>query len=229
MHFLERTFVWLGAGAFVLALAATGYSFLVLWQPGLVAANVSWTNAAVDAALFAAFAAHHSIFARAGIKAHLARAVPDRLIRAIYVWTASLLLLAVLAWWQPVGGLLYRISGAWLLGPAVAQVAGVLLIARSVRVIDALDLAGVRDSAAAAGLQVRGPYRFVRHPLYLGWVLVVCGTAAMTGDRLAFAVYSVAYLIVAVPWEERSLRHAFGAEYVRYSRRVRWRIVPYVY
>ena len=51
----------------------------------------------------------------------------------------------------------------------------------------------------------------------------------MTGDRLAFAALTSLYLIVAVPWEERSLRQSFGDDYARYAARVRWRIVPYVY
>jgi protein-S-isoprenylcysteine O-methyltransferase Ste14 len=65
--------------------------------------------------------------------------------------------------------------------------------------------------------------------LYLGWVLVVFGAAHMTGDRLAFAVITTIYLVAAVPWEERSLSAAFGAEYADYMRAVRWRIVPFIY
>jgi protein-S-isoprenylcysteine O-methyltransferase Ste14 len=60
-------------------------------------------------------------------------------------------------------------------------------------------------------------------------VLAVFGAAHMTGDRLAFAVTSSLYLVIAVPWEERSLRKAFGEDYARYVRAVRWRIIPFVY
>jgi protein-S-isoprenylcysteine O-methyltransferase Ste14 len=131
--------------------------------------------------------------------------------------------------WQPIGGQIYGIS-SW---PArlllAAQLVGVYFIASSVRAIDALELAGIRAPAARQGLQVVGPYRLVRHPLYLGWMLIVFGAAHMTGDRLAFAVLTSVYLVVAVPWEERSLHAAFGDEYVRYKRHVRWRIIPYLY
>ena len=69
----------------------------------------------------------------------------------------------------------------------------------------------------------------MRHPLYLGWLLLVLGTAHMTGDRLAFALVSTVYLVAAVPLEERSLRRSFGDDYVRYARAVRWRMIPFIY
>ena len=75
----------------------------------------------------------------------------------------------------------------------------------------------------------RGPYRLVRHPIYFGWILSVFGAAHMTGDRLAFAAISSLYLVIAVPWEERSLRQSFGADYDRYTEKVRWRVLPFLY
>jgi protein-S-isoprenylcysteine O-methyltransferase Ste14 len=119
------------------------------------------------------------------------------------------------------------------------QLVGLVFIVRSVRAIDALELAGIREATlvtSPAGkqqptesLQIRGPYHVVRHPLYLGWMLFVFGAAHMTTDRLAFAAISSFYLVVAIPWEERSLGRTFGAEYERYKRQVKWRVIPYVY
>jgi protein-S-isoprenylcysteine O-methyltransferase Ste14 len=60
-------------------------------------------------------------------------------------------------------------------------------------------------------------------------VLAVFGTAHMTGDRLAFAAITTLYLVIAIPWEERSLVRSFGEDYLRYTRQVRWRIVPFIY
>jgi protein-S-isoprenylcysteine O-methyltransferase Ste14 len=65
--------------------------------------------------------------------------------------------------------------------------------------------------------------------VYLGWMLAAFGTPHMTGDRLAFAVISSIYLILAVPWEEQALRRSFQTQYAAYARAVRWRIVPFVY
>ena len=184
---------------------------------------------AIDAGLFGVFALHHSLFARRSVKTHLARVLPERLLRSFYVWTASLLLLWVLALWRPAAGDVYAATGWLAAAHAAVQLSGFWLIAQSVARIDPLELAGIRPASGSEALQVAGPYRWVRHPLYLGWMLVVFGAAHMTGDRLAFAAISTAYLIVAIPWEERSLLRLFGEPYARYQRRVRWRVVPYVY
>ena len=95
--------------------------------------------------------------------------------------------------------------------------------------IDPLELAGIKPLSARDSLQIAGPYRWVRHPLYLGWLLAVFGAAHLTADRLAFAAITTAYLCVAIPWEERSLLRMFGESYARYQRSVRWRMIPYVY
>ena len=75
-------------------------------------------------------------------------------------------------------------------------------------------------------MQVGGAYRWVRHPIYFGWVLMVFGAPVMTTSRLVFASVSTAYLVIAIPFEERSLAEEFGAAYKDYQRRVRWRLVP---
>jgi protein-S-isoprenylcysteine O-methyltransferase Ste14 len=223
----EGAFVWGGGAIFVAALIATGWSYAVAFGasrpfPG------RWPIVA-DALLLTGFAFHHSLFARDGIKRLLARTIPERLLRSVYVWVASVLLIVVCAAWQPVGGLVYDLTGAagWLC--AAVQLAGVWMIVQSVRAIHALELAGIRPPSPQEALQIRGPYGLVRHPLYLGWALLVFGAAHLTGDRLTFAVLTTIYLVVAIPWEERSLERAFGQSYGDYKRQVRWRIVPYIY
>lgn len=226
MSRFERAFLWAGGAVFVGALAFCGHSYVIVWarpakfEPGAMV---------IDAALFTAFAAHHSVFAREPVKRWLTSLVSERLSRTVYVWTASVLLILVCAAWQPVGGDIYNTQGWRALGHAVVQLGGILIIAGAVRAIDALDLAGIRPHVAADSLQISGPYRWVRHPLYLGWLLATFGSSHMTGDRLLFAGISAFYLIIAVPLEERSLRRSFGEQYSRYRQLVRWRIVPYVY
>jgi protein-S-isoprenylcysteine O-methyltransferase Ste14 len=145
------------------------------------------------------------------------------------VWIASVLLILVSLLWRPIGGELYAASGPLALALGAVQLIGLLITARGVARIDPLELAGIRPDSETPGLQVTGPYHWVRHPLYLGWLLMVFGAAHMTGDRLAFAAITTLYLVVAIPWEERSLRRSFGEDYTRYMRQVRWRMIPFIY
>ena len=219
-------FVWAGGTIFVTALALTGYTFGVTWGRVL---PFDAAAVAIDSALFSVFALHHSLFARDSVKRRLTSLVSEPLLRSVYVWLASLLLIAVRLLWQPVGGELYRHTGVAAVLHAIVQLAGVLVIVGAVRVIDPLELAGIRRHASADALQIAGPYRHVRHPIYSGWLLLTFGAAHMTGDRLIFAGISTVYLLIAMPFEERSLRTSFGEEYERYTRQVTYRVIPYVY
>src|SRR5947209_6298626 len=143
----ERAFVWAGGGIFVASLALCTWSYAVWlsspapWQ--------GWRPVAVDAALFVVFAAHHSVFARERPKRWLA-ALPRRLLRSVYVWIASVLLMLVCLLWQTVGGELYRAHGAARIALGIVQLAGVWIIARAVAKIDPLELAGIRGEPSAA-------------------------------------------------------------------------------
>jgi hypothetical protein len=74
--------------------------------------------------------------------------------------------------------------------------------------------------------KTRGPYGWVRHPIYSGWFLIVFAVPVMTLTRLVFAVTSSVYLLIAIPFEERSLRRSSQGAYDQYTRKVRWRLVP---
>jgi protein-S-isoprenylcysteine O-methyltransferase Ste14 len=223
----DRVFVWTGGALFVLALLATAYMYFIRW--GTAAAIHDPSALPIDIGVLTVFAVHHSLFARDGIKRWLARMVPDRLMRSVYVWVASVLLIVTLVAWRPVAGEFYNADGWRAVLHAFLQAIGVWLIARSVARIDPLELAGIKPISGQEALQIAGPYRWVRHPLYLGWVLALFGTAHMTADRLTFAAITTAYLLLAIPLEERSLERTFGDAYRQYERQVRWRIVPYVY
>jgi methanethiol S-methyltransferase len=223
---IQRAIMWAGGAAFVASLALCALTYTVTF--GRAHPFRGWPPLAADAALFMLFALHHSLFARERMKRAVADAVPPRLVRSLYVWTASICLALMCLLWQPIGGNAYDTQGPPAFAHAVLQLAGVWLVAQSVAKIDALELAGIRPPAGG-GLQTDGPYRLVRHPLYLGWMLIVFGAARMSGDRLAFAALTTAYLVIAISWEERSLTLSFGDEYVRYKALVRWRLIPFIY
>lgn len=220
---------WAGGAAFLASLIYLSYFYVAtLARADGNPADVG-RHAALNVALFSAFALHHSLLARSGPKQVVARWVGDRYERAAYVWVASGLVVAMCALWQPIPGLLYDIDGWWRLPFWAAQVLGALIGISAVRAIDPLDLSGIRQASgqpAAGALKVVGPFRFVRHPLYLGWMLVVLASPLMTANRLLFAAVSSLYLILAIPWEESSLVEAHGARYRDYQRLVRWRVIP---
>jgi protein-S-isoprenylcysteine O-methyltransferase Ste14 len=170
--------------------------------------------------------------ARSGAKRWLVRRVPAALERSLYVWLSSALFLATCAWWREIPVILYDVPWPWKGASRALQAWGVWLTLRSAGVIDPLELAGIRQvigHVRPPAFKVIGPYRLVRHPIYFGWALMTFGTPLMTGTRLSFAIISTAYLMVAVPFEERSLVETFGDEYRDYQRQVRWRMVPGLY
>jgi len=228
LNILERGFVWAGGTIFVASLALTAWSY-TMWL-GVDRPPTGWMSIVINGLLVTMFALHHSAFAREPIKNRLATLIPTRLLRSLYVWIASSLLILVYVLWQPVGGTVYRVTGlpAWIF--AIVQLTGVGLIAQSARAIDPLELAGIRNSKTTdVELQTDGVYGIVRHPLYFGWVLCVFGAAHMTGDRLTFAVLTTTYLVIAMPWEERALEREFGQRYRLYKQAVRRRLLPYLY
>jgi methanethiol S-methyltransferase len=221
-----RALLWLGGAMFVVSLVTCTWWYLFV--VGRAAPTVNLRALAADIALFAVFGLHHSLFARDFVKRVFAALSPQA-IRSVYVYVASGLLIVVCLAWRPIGGDFYRATGAAAAVLIAAQLTGLWCITRAVARIDPLELAGIKPETASEGLQSGGVYGWVRHPIYLGWVIAVFATPHMTGDRLAFAVMSTLYLVAAVPFEERSLRRTFGDEYTRYARTVRWRIVPFIY
>jgi protein-S-isoprenylcysteine O-methyltransferase Ste14 len=195
----------------------------------------------VDTLLFSGFALHHSVFARPSVKRGVGQLVPGDLERSFYVIVASVLFMAVLVFWQPVPGLAWRTTGLLAYGLGATQVLGLALTGYAASRLGVTELAGLRSvrSATASSpypsatpppaLRDNGIYGFVRHPIYFAWLLMVWPAPVMTGSRLLFAALSTAYLMVAIPLEERTLVRDFGPAYVAYQKKVRWRMVPGVY
>jgi len=208
-------------------------SFLWMYEIRLrtPAPGTAATPAAVfNVALFTIFALHHSIMARTGAKAWLTRVVPPDLERSVYVWIASLLFLAVCWLWQPLPGLVWQLRGPGVM-LYLAQLVGVALTLRAAQIVGVWELAGVTQPDPGRQIEFRadGPFALVRHPIYLGWILMVFATPVMTTPRLLFAVISTLYLIAAIPFEERSLLESHRDAYGAYQKQMRWRLIPFIW
>jgi methanethiol S-methyltransferase len=229
-----RVFAWAGGAVFAAALLYFLYSYLFRFRAA-AAAEPAVLPVTFDVALFSVFALHHSLFARTHAKAWLTRMVPAPLERSVYAWTASLLFIVVCAAWELVPGEFYTVQGPVRTAAYLAQLGAIVMTARASAVLDVLDLAGIRNVVGArpesgpTTLKTTGLFGFVRHPLYFAWALFVFGTPDMTGTRLVFALVSCAYVMIAIPWEERALVAVFGRAYDAYRARVRWRMIPFVY
>ena len=227
---MRKLFRWAGAFLFILSLAS--FAIVYVWRLRIPAppGGGALADAVSNVILFTVFALHHSIMARSGAKAWLTRRLPPDLERSVYVWIASVLFLAVCWMWQPLPGVVWELRGAGVFLYA-AQLAGVVLTLAGARIVGVWELAGVRqpDLSKPIEFKAEGPFGLVRHPIYLGWVLMVFATPVLTTSQLLFAVISTAYLVVAIPLEERSLVEAFGEKYRAYQAQVRWRLIPGVW
>jgi protein-S-isoprenylcysteine O-methyltransferase Ste14 len=182
----------------------------------------------VDLGLLGLFAVQHSVMARPAFKRWWTRIVPPAAERSTYVLLSSLALIAMFAWWQPLGGVVWDVAS-----PAAKSVLygafafGWALVLVSTFLINHFDLFGLRQvwlellGKPYRPLQFGTPvfYRYVRHPLYLGWFFAFWATPTMTVTHLVFAIATSAYILIAIQLEERDLIDAHP-EYEEYRRRV---------
>jgi protein-S-isoprenylcysteine O-methyltransferase Ste14 len=179
-------------------------------------------------ALLTLFAVQHSVMARPAFKRWWTRIVPESAERSTYTLLSSLALIALFAHWQPMGGMIWSVDspvGRTLLYSAFAFGWGLLLY--STFLINHFDLFGLRQvwlqllNIPYQPLAFKMPalYRYVRHPLYVGWLFAFWSTPTMTVTHLVFAIATTAYILIAIQLEERDLVAAHP-EYESYRQRV---------
>lgn len=182
----------------------------------------------VNAALLGLFAVQHSVMARQWFKSLWTRIVPVPVERSTYVLFSSVALIVLFWKWEPMGGEIWNVGngfGRMALNGLFAI--GWLIVLAATFLIDHFDLFGLSQVWAylrkrpykAPGFRTPGMYRFVRHPLYVGWLLVFWSAPKMTAAHLVFAVATTAYILVAIQLEERDLMRMHGP-YAEYRRRV---------
>ena len=183
----------------------------------------------IDAGLLTVFAVQHSVMARPWFKRRWTRIVPAEIERSTYVLAASLALCLMFWQWRPLGGAIWDITDPAVRTALQALSAlGWALVLFSTFIIDHFDLFGLRQVWLALmgkpyrplDFQVRSIYNFVRHPLYLGFLIAFWSTPTMTATHLVFAFATTAYILLAIQFEEADLKHHHGDAYRRYAEQV---------
>ena len=183
----------------------------------------------INIGLLGLFAIQHSVMARPAFKRQWTRIVPKPIERSTYVLFSSLALILLFWQWSPLGGVVWDIQNpTWRAVTYAAFASGWLLVLVTTFLINHFDLFGLRQvwlylrakPYTTLSFGTPGPYRLVRHPLYVGWLFAFWSTPTMTLAHLLFSVATTAYILIAIQLEERDLVREHGDSYEAYRQSV---------
>ena len=182
----------------------------------------------VDVGLLSLFAVQHSVMARPRFKKWWTRFVPPPIERAVYVLFSSICLFAITLGWQTLAGTLWHLEGWAATLMWTSYVLGWLFVLAATYSINHADLFGLRQAILRFKGQPQSTlpfverylYRVVRHPIMLGFLIAFWSAPHMSTGRLAFALITTAYILVALQLEERDLERELGPTYASYKARV---------
>ncbi|HKC02663.1 MAG TPA: isoprenylcysteine carboxylmethyltransferase family protein [Sphingomicrobium sp.] len=187
------------------------------------------TAAIIDVALIALFGVQHTVMARQGFKRWWTKVVPTPAERSVYVLTASAVLIVLMALWRPIPGVVWNVTN-----PLAANAIWVVFwvgwgtVLLSTFLINHFELFGLQQAwlnmlgREAEPHKFHQPllYKWVRHPLYLGFFLAFWAAPQMTAGHLLLAAGVSVYMLIAIRYEERDLVGYFGKDYEDYRERV---------
>lgn len=186
-------------------------------------------SALIDAFLLSIFALQHSVMARRGFKQRWTRVVPWCVERSTFVLAATFALALVLWQWRPIPNVVWDLRGT-LAGSVLAILfwAGWAILFLSTFLINHFELFGLQQVwAYVFGREGHRPafrvplfYRWIRHPIYLGFVIAFWSAPVMSVGHLLFSIATTGYILVGIYFEERDLIHAYGDAYLEYRRQV---------
>ncbi len=183
----------------------------------------------VNLLLMSVFAIQHSVMARRQFKQWWTKFVPKSVERSTYVLFSSLALILLCAMWRPMPTVIWRLDDPlFRIAMTALSFTGFFIVLSSTFLINHFELFGLHQvTSNLNGGAMPVPrfctplyYKFVRHPLYLGFIIAFWATPVMTMGHLLFAAATSAHIVVGILLEERDLIDLFGDEYRRYKRRV---------
>lgn len=202
-----------------------------------VPGELSLSAIVINLSFIVLFAVQHTIMARPKFKQALTRFFPAPLERSLFVLMASLILIAMMVYWQPMTTVVWQVDnmiGQTILWTIFAL--GWVILLFSSFLINHFDLFGLRQTFLAfqnkpyedLPFQIRSIYKLVRHPLYLGFILGMWSTPMMSAGHLLLALGFTAYIYIGVRFEERDLVAHFGDKYKDYQKSTP-KIIPFIH
>lgn len=220
----------------LLTAAVIGYASYAAFLVFLYAGSLDWIRldlsevekGILNAILCLLFFLQHSGMIRRSFRRWLAYFIPAKYQGAIYTLASGVCVLIAVAFWQESDTILFEASGlirGFLRGCFVLSVLGMAWGLLALRSVDMFGLSPVLKRSNAKPIHVnrltiRGPYRWVRHPLYLFMIILFWSAPLMTMDRLLFNTLWTIWVVAATVLEERDLTDDFGEAYRDYQARV---------
>ena len=181
----------------------------------------------INGGLLLLFGLQHSVMARPGFKQWLTRFIPEPIERSTYVMATNVAMILLFWLWRPLGGNLWDVDNT--AGQAALYTLfglGWLTILATTFLINHFDLFGLRQvwlyfrgkEYTSLSFVTPGPYKIIRHPLYVGWLMAFWATPTMSVAHLVFALGMTAYILIAIVFEERDLIDYHGERYAAYRR-----------
>ena len=182
-----------------------------------------------DALLLVVFAVQHSGMARQGFKNAWTKIIPKPIERSTYVMCTSLALIFLFWQWEPLGIKLWDLSET-VAEPILWCLCGLgwLIVLLSTFMINHFELFGLQQvylnlvgkEQEKIEFKIVGFYKYLRHPIYFGFIIAFWSTPVMTLTHLLFICGIFIYILVGIFLEEKDLIALYGNQYREYKEKV---------
>lgn len=183
----------------------------------------------INALILGLFAVQHSIMARPWFKEILTKIIPQAAERSTFVLFTSLIFFLMFWQWRPLGDIVWQFeSGAAYMALTAFFWIGWAVVLVSTFLVNHFDLFGLQQITSYLNKkEVKEPeftdrslYKYVRHPIMLGFLIAFWATPTMSVGHLFFTVMCTGYIIAGVWFEEADLKRHFGERYIQYCEEV---------